>query len=85
MQFKPLLCVQVSGQEFSQRKTQTREFIFSELFLKSPKMVPVQLQVMGPYADEHGGHSGKVGQASPTTQKSFIPPIVTLVKILREE
>lgn len=84
MQFKPLLCVQVSGQELSQRKTQTREFIFSKLFLKPPKTLPVQLQVMGPYADGHGGQSGKAAQANTTNQKSFLPPVVTLVKILHE-
>lgn len=71
MQFKPPLCGQVSGQELSQRKTRTREFVFSKLFLKLPKMVPVQLQVLGPYDDEHGGHSGKAARASSTTQKSF--------------
>lgn len=63
MQFKPLLCVQVSGQELSQKKkikTQTREFIFSKLFLTLLKMLPVQLQIMGLYADVYGGPSGKV-------------------------
>jgi len=84
MQFKTLLCVQVSGQELSQRKTQKTEFVFSEQFLKSPKMLPVQLQVMDPCAGEHGGHSGKTAQASTTTQKTFIPLVVTLVKILHE-
>lgn len=83
MQFKSLLCVKVSGQELSQRKTQMRDLIFSKLFLKPPKMLPVQLQV-NTHAGEHGGHSGKAAQASASNQKSFIPPVVTLVKILHE-
>lgn len=84
MQFKPPLCWQVLGRKISQGKTHTREFVFSKLFLKLPKMVPGQLQVLGQYADEHGGHSEKAAQASTSTQKFLTPPIITLVKSLHK-
>lgn len=68
MHFKPPLCWQVPGQELSQRKMYTREFVFPKWFLKLPKMVPWQFQVLGPYADEHGGHGGKTAKQARLTK-----------------
>lgn len=82
MQFKPPLCWQVSGQELSQRKRHTRKFVFSKLFLELPKMVPGQPQVVGPYADEHGGHGGKTAKQAQPLKKVLTPPIITLLKTL---
>lgn len=78
MQFKPPLCGQVSGQEPSQRKTHTREFVFSKLFLKLPKMAPVQLHMM---MNMVATVERQLKQAQPS-KKVLTPPIIILVKTL---
>lgn len=84
MQFKAPLCWQVSGQEVSQRKTHTSEFVFSKLFLKLPKMVSEQLQVLVPYADEQCGHGGKAAKQAQPPRKILTAPTIILLKTLHE-
>lgn len=79
MQFKAPLCWQVSGQELSQRKTHRREFVFSKLFLKLPKMVPGQLHVLGPYGNKHGDHGGKAAKQAQPSKKVLTPPIIIVL------